>query len=125
MTINRRSLLKFASVVPIMSVTPRFAWAADEKADYTLRIGTGLVELAPEHIVSTTLYNDQFPGPLLRFKQGQRVVVDVHNDTDTTLFVKISLVAGGRASHHTDRRRSAAGTICIQQQPRNRPFPMA
>jgi Multicopper oxidase len=78
-----------------MSVTPRFAWAADEKADYTLRIGTGLVELAPEHIVSTTLYNDQFPGPLLRFKQGQRVVVDVHNDTDTTLFVKISLVAGG------------------------------
>ena len=39
--------------------------------------------MAPEHIVSTTLYNDQFPGPLLRFKQGQRVVVDVYNDTDT------------------------------------------
>jgi FtsP/CotA-like multicopper oxidase with cupredoxin domain len=83
MTINRRSLLKFASVVPIMSVTPRFAWAADEKADYALHIGTGLIELAPEHIVSTTLYNDQFPGPLLRFKHGQRVVVDVHNDSDT------------------------------------------
>jgi len=66
---------------------PRLAWAAGddtgEKADYTLRIGTGLVELAPDHIVSTTLYNGQFPGPLLRFKEGQRVVVDVHNDTDT------------------------------------------
>ena len=56
---------------------------ATEKADYTLRIGTGLVELAPDHIVSTTLYNGQFPGPLLRFKEGQQVVVDVHNDTDT------------------------------------------
>jgi FtsP/CotA-like multicopper oxidase with cupredoxin domain len=66
-----------------MSAAPRFAWAADDKADYVLRIATGLVELAPEHIVSTTLYNNQFPGPLLRFKQGQRVVVEVHNDTDT------------------------------------------
>jgi FtsP/CotA-like multicopper oxidase with cupredoxin domain len=83
MTINRRSLLKLASAVPIVAAAPRLAWTADEKADYTLRIGTGLVELAPEHIVSTTLYNDQFPGPLVRFKQGQRVVVDVHNDTDT------------------------------------------
>ena len=33
--------------------------------------------------MSTTLYNGQFPGPLLRFKEGQPVIVDVHNDTDT------------------------------------------
>ena len=87
MTVSRRSLLKLASVAPIAALAPRFAWtAADhagETADYTLRIGTGLVELAPNHIVSTTLYNGQFPGPLLRLKEGQRVVVDVHNDTDT------------------------------------------
>ena len=87
MTIDRRSLLKYAGVIPLMGAVPRLVQAAadqaDEKADYTLRIGTGLVELAPEHIVSTTLYNGQFPGPLLRFKEGQRVVVDVHNDTDT------------------------------------------
>jgi hypothetical protein len=50
---------------------------------YTLRIATGLLELAPQHIVSTTLYNDQFPGPLLRLKEGKAVTVDVHNDTDT------------------------------------------
>ena len=56
--------------------------AGDAKPDYTLRIGTGLVELAPDHIVSTTVYNGQFPGPLIRFKEGQRVVVDIHNDTD-------------------------------------------
>jgi FtsP/CotA-like multicopper oxidase with cupredoxin domain len=54
-----------------------------EKADYTLRIGTGLIELAPEHVVSTTLYNGQFPGPLLRFKEGQQAIVDVYNETDT------------------------------------------
>ncbi len=70
-----------------MRAAPRLAVAADEslsdKADYTLRIGTGLVELSSEHIVSTTLYNGQFPGPLLKFKEGQRVVVDVYNDTDT------------------------------------------
>ena len=83
MSITRRSLLKFAGTLPIMAAAPSFALAADEKSDYTLRIRAGLVELAPNHIVSTTLYNDQFPGPLLRFKQGQRVVVQVHNDTDT------------------------------------------
>jgi FtsP/CotA-like multicopper oxidase with cupredoxin domain len=32
--------------------------------------------------VSTTTYNGQFPGPLLRLKQGQPVLVEVHNDTD-------------------------------------------
>src|SRR5439155_17305696 len=52
-------------------------------ADYTLRIATGLVELGSETIVSTKLYNGQFPGPLLRFTEGKRVVVDIHNDTDT------------------------------------------
>jgi hypothetical protein len=68
---DRRSLIAYAGLAPLMVAMPRLALAADEvsaeKADYTLRIGTGLVELAPEHIVSTTLYNGQFPGPLLRF----------------------------------------------------------
>lgn len=52
------------------------------KPDYALRIGRSLVELAPDHIVSTTTYNGQFPGPLIRLKEGQPVVIDVHNDTD-------------------------------------------
>ena len=41
------------------------------------------VELAPNRIVSTTTYNGQFPGPLLRFKEGQQVTIDIHNQTDT------------------------------------------
>jgi FtsP/CotA-like multicopper oxidase with cupredoxin domain len=55
--------------------------AAAEKADYTLRIGPRLVELALDHIGSTTLYNGQSPGPLLRFKE-EPVVVDIDNETD-------------------------------------------
>ncbi len=87
MTIDRRSLLKLAGLVPLLGALPRFARAVDaatdEQADYTLRIATGLVEVAPDHIVSTTLYNGQFPGPLLRLHEGRRVVVDILNDTDT------------------------------------------
>jgi FtsP/CotA-like multicopper oxidase with cupredoxin domain len=56
---------------------------ADEPADYTLHIANGLIELAPDHIVSTTLYNGQFPGPLLRFTEGRAVTIDLFNDTDT------------------------------------------
>ena len=52
-------------------------------ADYTLRIEASAVEIAPKHIVSAITYNGQFPGPLLRFKEGQPVTVEVHNDTDT------------------------------------------
>jgi FtsP/CotA-like multicopper oxidase with cupredoxin domain len=52
------------------------------KPDYTLRIGTAPIEIAPNHIISVTCYNSQFPGPLLRFKDGQKVTVDVYNDSD-------------------------------------------
>jgi FtsP/CotA-like multicopper oxidase with cupredoxin domain len=51
-------------------------------ADYTIRIATGLIELSPRHIVSSTLYNGQFPGPLLRLREGRPVTIDIHNDTD-------------------------------------------
>ena len=47
-------------------------------ADYTLHIQTSPIELAPNRIVSVTTYNGQFPGPLLRLKEGQRVTVDVY-----------------------------------------------
>jgi FtsP/CotA-like multicopper oxidase with cupredoxin domain len=86
MSMDRRSLLATGALLPLTALLPRLALGAEqdalEKADYTLRIATGLAELAPEHIVSTTLYNGLFPGPLLRFKEGQRTLVDVHNDTD-------------------------------------------
>jgi FtsP/CotA-like multicopper oxidase with cupredoxin domain len=52
-------------------------------ADYTLTIATTSIEIAPNRILSLTTYNGQFPGTLLRLKEGQPVTVDVHNNTDT------------------------------------------
>jgi FtsP/CotA-like multicopper oxidase with cupredoxin domain len=52
-------------------------------ADYTLRIQASAVEIAPKRIVSAVTYNGLFPGPLLRFKEGQPVTVDIFNDTDS------------------------------------------
>src|ERR1700756_1378342 len=87
---DRRELLKCGAAAAGLAAsgsTPAVAGGARQappaKADYTLRIGRGLVELAPDRVVSTTLYNAQFPGPLLRFTEGKSVVVEVHNDTDT------------------------------------------
>ncbi|MHB8503200.1 MAG: multicopper oxidase family protein [Candidatus Acidiferrales bacterium] len=53
------------------------------KADYTLRIKNSPIEIAPNRIISATTYNGQFPGPLLRFKEGQQAIIEVYNDTDT------------------------------------------
>ena len=53
------------------------------KADYTIRISSGLIEVGPQYIISTICYNGQFPGPLLRFKEGQQTIVDIYNDTDS------------------------------------------
>ncbi len=52
-------------------------------ADYTVRIQASPVEIAPNYILSTITYNGQFPGPLLRFHEGQQATVDIYNDTDT------------------------------------------
>lgn len=54
---------------------------AEPAADYTLHIKTVPVEIARNKIISLTTYNGQFPGPLLRLKEGQQVVVDVFNET--------------------------------------------
>ena len=66
MKLDRRELLKLGLVTPLAP------WVQTQRADYTIRIATGLVELGPDHIISTTLYNGQFPGPLLRFRRARR-----------------------------------------------------
>jgi FtsP/CotA-like multicopper oxidase with cupredoxin domain len=52
-------------------------------AEYTVRIRASALDIGNKHIVSAVTYNDQFPGPLLRFKEGQPVTVEIRNDTDT------------------------------------------
>jgi FtsP/CotA-like multicopper oxidase with cupredoxin domain len=97
MSFDRREFLKLGSAAALGSTALRVAGAAATSApaasaaaaaDYTVRIATGLIELSSERIVSTTLYNGQFPGPLLRFKEGQRVVIDIMNSTDTPELVR-------------------------------------
>lgn len=95
---NRRELLKiggFAVAQSAVAQMPAVAQAGaqhnmatapatpDEKADYTLRVGTATVELDPSHILSTIGYNGAAPGPVLRMREGKPVTVEVINETDT------------------------------------------
>jgi FtsP/CotA-like multicopper oxidase with cupredoxin domain len=51
-------------------------------ANYTFRIKSAPVEIAKNKFLSLTTYNGQFPGPLLRLKEGEQTIVDFYNDTD-------------------------------------------
>lgn len=90
MLLDRRDFLKYSGLTAITAATGVAACSGPPqpsppggKPDYTVRIGTGTVELAPDRVVSTTVYNGHFPGPLLRFTEGKTTWVDIHNDTDT------------------------------------------
>ena len=90
---SRRDFLKLAGTAACVAACPNAlrGFAAQTEVlqsiggspDYVLRIAASAVEIAPKHIVSTITYNGQFPGPLLKFKEGRPVSVEVHNDTDT------------------------------------------
>src|SRR5581483_8525688 len=95
MSVSRRNFLKTAGIVtggtliaPAAQMPASISQGEGNspdagKADYTIRIVATPIEIAPNKIISVTTYNRQFPGPLLRFKEGQQVLVDLVNDTDT------------------------------------------
>ncbi|MGH9809043.1 MAG: multicopper oxidase domain-containing protein, partial [Terriglobia bacterium] len=96
MSLSRRIFLKTAGAVAgstlipstaaplsLADGQPEGALSLAARADYTIRIAATPIEVAPNRIISLTTYNGQFPGPLLRFKEGQRTTVDLVNDTDT------------------------------------------
>ena len=89
---SRREFLRLATMAAGTGlVSPSTGWpaaiveaaAAESTADYKLRIAAGPIEIAPKRIVSGITYNGRFPGPLLRFKEGAPVTVEVQNETDT------------------------------------------
>ena len=59
----------------------------ERAVDFTLQIAPMLVELAPQVVISTIGYSNKVPGPLLRVREGQRVAVEVVNDTDVPEYV--------------------------------------
>jgi FtsP/CotA-like multicopper oxidase with cupredoxin domain len=86
MSFDRRRLLQFGAATIAGGFSPLVACSRHPQktaADYVIRLATANVELAPGVVVSTTTYNGQFPGPLLRFHEGRPVAVDIHNDTGT------------------------------------------
>ncbi len=50
-------------------------------ADHTLNIANCTLEIAPGVNIKTVAYNGQVPGPLLRFREGVPVTIDVVNQT--------------------------------------------
>ena len=73
---------------PMAAMGPKVAREPKGRAaDFTLQIAPMMVELAPQVVISTIGYNNQVPGPLLRMREGQRVAVDVVNDTDVPEYV--------------------------------------
>ena len=118
---SRRHFLKTAGLAAGTALLWRGGWAQNAmpmagdshnvgaetaKADYTLRIQVSPIEIAPNRIISTTTYNGQFPGPLLRFKEGRPVTVDIFNDTDVAEQLhwhgqKVSAAVDGAAEEAT------------------------
>ena len=82
---RRRFLQSTSLAASTLFLSPKHLLAGwpDAPPDFTLRIQAAPVEIAPKHILSTITYNGQFPGPLLRFKEGREVTIDIFNDTDT------------------------------------------
>jgi FtsP/CotA-like multicopper oxidase with cupredoxin domain len=82
---RRRFLRSSGATAGALMLSPKQLFAAEGEPtpDYTIRIEPAAVEISPRHIISTVTYNGQFPGPLLRFKEGRQVTIDISNETGT------------------------------------------
>lgn len=81
--LDRRAFLQLSG---LLALNP-FAFAEASRG-HVLRIRKCEIELGEAHSghsrkIITTTYNGQFPGPVLRAAVGQRVGVEVFNETDT------------------------------------------
>lgn len=87
---TRRNFLKLAGATAALMPSQKLdaqqhttpPETGSQHADYTLHIQNGLIEIGKNRFVSTTTLNGQFPGPLLRFREGEQTIIEIHNDTD-------------------------------------------
>ena len=83
--VDRRQFLTVSSLAALSGLDPlsrTWAQAVMPPVDYVLKIAPGHIDLGAGKAVQTTLYNDQFPGPLIRLTEGKRATVEIHNSTD-------------------------------------------
>jgi FtsP/CotA-like multicopper oxidase with cupredoxin domain len=76
--LSRRQALKLGGAAAISAAMRDTAFGATD-ADYSLDIAPYSLQVSPKHSVKTIAYNQEVPGPLLRFKEGQPVIIDVTN----------------------------------------------
>jgi FtsP/CotA-like multicopper oxidase with cupredoxin domain len=79
--LTRRSLLKLGSMAAASAALPKPAHS-QLAADYTVDIAPYTLEISPKHSIRTIAYNQQVPGPLLRFREGKPVTIDITNHTE-------------------------------------------
>jgi FtsP/CotA-like multicopper oxidase with cupredoxin domain len=79
--ILRRDVLQLSGMAAVSAALPA---AAQNLAtpDYRLEIAPFTLELSPRHRLKTVAYNGQVPGPLLRFKEGRPITIEVTNHNE-------------------------------------------
>jgi FtsP/CotA-like multicopper oxidase with cupredoxin domain len=78
---NRRVFLEALGSAAIPRLVRAQSACLSDKPDYTIRISSVTVELAPGKKFKTTGYNGSVPGPILRMPEGKPVTIEVHNET--------------------------------------------
>ncbi len=82
---DRRDFLKIAGASAALGgLASRMALAASDATldNVKLRIAPVSLEIGPGKVIKTVGYNGTVPGPILRFREGRPITVDVYNDTD-------------------------------------------
>jgi FtsP/CotA-like multicopper oxidase with cupredoxin domain len=87
---DRREFLKLSGLAslglptfPLAQLKPgESSKPAADVANVTLRIAPVSLDIGPGKTIKTVGYNGSVPGPLLRFREGKPVTVDVFNETD-------------------------------------------
>ena len=82
--VDRRNFLAMLGTSACITAASRLGIHSQSeiaKPDATLRISPVKLEIAPGKIIETIGYNGSVPGPLLRFREGQNVSMQIENQT--------------------------------------------
>jgi FtsP/CotA-like multicopper oxidase with cupredoxin domain len=82
--VNRRDFLAWAGATACVGALPRVPFQTASPvapADATLKISPIELEIAPGKKIKTVGYNGSAPGPMLRFREGQQVTIEVQNES--------------------------------------------